>query len=64
MTATIFLLDFRRARVAELDGASEPRSVPVACPAAPEIAAVGAGYALAALGTPPPAPADPGLRAR
>jgi len=54
MEQTIFLLDFRRGTVEEIDETVPPRGMRDSAPGdAPEALPKGAGYVLAALGTPP-----------
>jgi hypothetical protein len=54
MTNTIFLLDFNRGTVEEIDADTLPRAGRTIGSAPPEIPAAGDGYVLASLGTPPP----------
>jgi hypothetical protein len=54
MTDTIFLLDFKRGTVVEIDADTPPRAGRSIGSTPPEIPAAGEGYVLASLGTPPP----------
>jgi hypothetical protein len=54
MTNTIFLLDFSRGTVEEIDADTPTRAGRSIGSAPPEIPAAGEGYVLASLGTPPP----------
>ncbi len=57
MAETIYLLDFRRGTVEEIDNSRPPRGARAPAEGEQKDQEQGAGYVLAALGSPPPQPA-------